>query len=56
MPPAFPSRRPHQRLTPRFGFYLAQRFAVRPQYPNALLPQSLFQHLDFQLRPLQFAL
>ena len=35
---------------------ITQGFATRPQQANPMLAQPLFQHLDFQLRPMQFAL
>src|SRR5713226_1666538 len=35
---------------------IAQRLAMRPQQADALSPQSLFQYLDFQMRPTEFPL
>ena len=35
---------------------IAERLAPRSQHANALLAKPLFEHLDFQLRPMQFAL
>ena len=49
-------RRPGLFVDQQLQLQIAQCFAVRSQQTNPLLAQPLFQHLDFQLRPMQFAL